>query len=160
MNRQKAFGLLGIVPGDSLETVKAKYRMKAKQCHPDRFAHDHSLMKAAEVEMTQINLAYQVACAQLESANDFGDPVGNTVSKDYTAPWLSLIHWSMDHAKPLLQKAMGFLYFQPGHGMQSSHPEKSFRKNYSHTQTSKESFDTILQRKVEAMKQSRHNKKS
>lgn len=159
MNSEKAFGLLGIVPGDSLEMVKAKYRIKAKQCHPDRFAHDLTLMKAAEVEMTQINLAYQVACTQLKSFNGFYGTNGDSVDGKNLIPWLSLLNWSVDLAKPLLKKAMDLFYFKPGHEIQSGHPEKPVRENCLHTHTAKKSFDAILQQKVADMKNSQHDKK-
>jgi len=159
MNREKAFGLLGIVPGDSLETVKAKYRSKAKQCHPDRFAHDPSLMKAAEVEMTRINLAYHLACTQLKSADAFHAPDGYTAKGGHLIPWLSLLNWSADIAKPLLRKAMGLLKFQPEHDVRTGHPGKPVRKTYSGTRVTKKSFDAILQQKVADMKNSRHHEK-
>ena len=159
MNREKAFGVLGIVPEDSLETVKAKYRSKAKQCHPDRFAHDPSLMKAAEVEMTRINLAYQLVCTQLKSVDSSHGPDGDTTKGGQVIPWLFLLNWSVDIAKPLFEKAMGFLNFHQAHEVRAGHPEKPLREKCAGPRVTKKSFEDILQQKVADMKNSQHHEK-
>ena len=159
MNREKAFGLLGIVPGDSLETARAKYRSKAKQCHPDRFAHDPSLMKAAEVEMTRINLAYQLVRTQLKSVDGSYGPDGDTSKGGYMIPLLFLLNWGVDTAKPLFEKAMEFLNFLQAHDGRTGHPEKHLREKYSGPRVRRKSFDDILQQKVADMKNSQHHGK-
>ena len=160
MNREKAFGLLGVVPGDSLEMVKAKYRSKAKQCHPDRFAHDPSLMKAAEVEMTRINLAYNLVCTQLKSVESSSYGLdGDTAKGTDLIPWLFLLNWSLDIAKPLIKKARGFLSFQQGHQLRTGDPGKPIREECPGARVIKKSFDDILQQKVADMKNSQHHEK-
>ena len=161
MDREKAFQLLGIVPGDSLEAAKAKYRIKAKKCHPDRFSHDPALMKAAEIKMTQVNLAYQVVCTHLRSSpttsESSKDPVlgGNSLIS-----WVSRFHWSMVISTPLFQKAVGFLGFQSGSGSEESCVVDSVQ-DAVHTREAfaRESFEEILQRKVADMKNSTLHKK-
>ncbi len=150
MDRKKAYQLLGIVPGDSLEKAKAKYRIKAKQCHPDRFGHDPRLMKAAEIEMTQINLAYQVICTQLKSNKKTS--IDGLKQNKYLIPWLSWLHWSVIIGKPLLQKAVGLFGSQAGPEAKAESPRKPAQESSSHVTAKKESFDEILQRKVADMK--------
>ncbi len=157
MDREKAFQLLEIVPGDSLEAAKAKYRIKAKQCHPDRFGHDPKLMKAAEVKMTQVNIAYQVACTHLKSNKKSSD--GPAQSKPLIS-WLSWLNWSMAIGKPLLQKAVGiFGSHQPGAGTEEGRPVNAAQDSQSPKAFARESFDDILQRKVADMKSGSHHDK-
>ncbi len=159
MNREKAFGLLGIVPGDSLETVRAKYRSKAKQCHPDRFAHDPFLMKAAEVEMTRINLAYQLVCTQLKSVDLPCGPDGDTAKSGRLIPLLFLFNWSVEITKPLFEKAMEFLNLQQKREVRTGHPGEPLREKCAGPRVTKKSFDDILQQKVADMKNSQYHKK-
>jgi len=133
MDRKKAYQLLGILPGDSLEKAKAKYRIKAKQCHPDRFAHDPRLMKAAEIEMTQINIAYQVACTQLKSNKKTSDINHGIQQNKRLIPWFSWFHWSMKVGKPLIEKAVGlWLGTRPVPGTKAQPPDKLTRGTHPH----------------------------
>jgi len=159
MDRKKAYQVLGILPGDSLEKAKAKYRIKAKQCHPDRFAHDPRLMKAAEIEMTQINIAYQVACAQLKSNKKTSD-ISNWVKQNrHLIPWVSWFHRSVKMGKPLLQKAVGLWGTRPAPGTNAQPSDKPIRGTHPHMNAKKKSFDEILQQKVADIKKDRFCKK-
>ena len=53
------YDILGVRPGASREEIKAAWRAKMKQHHPDRFAHDPKAEKAAAQQARQINLAYK-----------------------------------------------------------------------------------------------------
>jgi fibronectin type 3 domain-containing protein len=56
------FRILDLNPGASLDEVKRSYRELAKVWHPDRFAHDSSLLRKAHEKMKQLNHAYQQLC--------------------------------------------------------------------------------------------------
>lgn len=155
MDNKKACQLLGILPGDSLEKAKAKYRLKAKQCHPDRFGHDPGLMKAAEIEMTQINLAYQVACTQLKSNKKISIITNGVKQNKYLIPWLSWFNWSVVIGKPLLQKAVGLWASRSAPEIKEDHLSSPPGENPPHMRAKKENFDEILQRKVADMKNDR-----
>jgi DnaJ-domain-containing protein 1 len=49
---------LGLQPGASIDEVKAAYRKKMRENHPDRFAHDKQAEAAAHARAQQINIAY------------------------------------------------------------------------------------------------------
>ena len=53
------YEILGVRAGATREEIKAAWRAKMKQHHPDRFAHDPRAEKAAAEQARQINLAYQ-----------------------------------------------------------------------------------------------------
>jgi hypothetical protein len=59
------FRLLDLPPGASLDEVKRSYRELAKVWHPDRFAHDPSLLRTSQEKMKQLNHAYQQLSALL-----------------------------------------------------------------------------------------------
>ncbi|MFK5952397.1 MAG: J domain-containing protein [Desulfobacterium sp.] len=159
MDRKKAYQLLGILPGDSLEKARVKYRIKAKQCHPDRFGHDPRLMKAAEIEMTQINIAYQVACTQLQSNKKTSDINHGIKQNKRFIPWLSWFHWSIKIGKPLLQKVEGLWGTWPAPRIKADPPDKPTRETHPHMNAKKKSFDEILQQKVADMKKDRYCEK-
>ena len=71
------FRVLDLRPGAGLDEVKRSYRELAKVWHPDRFAHDPSLLRKAHEKMNQLNHAYEQICGLLErfGANAFGIPV-------------------------------------------------------------------------------------
>ncbi len=50
---------LGLLPGANIDEVKAAYRKKMRENHPDRFAHDKKAEAAAHARAQQINIAYQ-----------------------------------------------------------------------------------------------------
>ena len=56
---ERAYAILGLEPGASLDDVKQAFRDLAKVWHPDRFAHDERLRTRAEATFKQINAAYQ-----------------------------------------------------------------------------------------------------
>lgn len=56
---------LGLAPGASLAEVKAAWRRKMHENHPDRFAHDRQAEARAHSRAQQINLAYQELTALL-----------------------------------------------------------------------------------------------
>src|SRR5829696_8364058 len=70
------FRILDLRPGAGLEEVKRSYRELAKVWHPDRFAHDPSLLRKAHEKMNQLNHAYEQVCGWFErfGADAFGVP--------------------------------------------------------------------------------------
>ncbi len=50
---------LGLRPGASLDEVKAAWRAKMRDHHPDNFADDPEAERAAHEKAQEINLAYQ-----------------------------------------------------------------------------------------------------
>ncbi len=60
------FRTLDLTPGASLEEIKRSYRELAKVWHPDRFAHDPSLLRKSQEKMKQLNDAYRQVCELLE----------------------------------------------------------------------------------------------
>ena len=68
------FRILDLRPGAGLEEVKRSYRELAKVWHPDRFAHDSSLLRKAHEKMNELNHAYEQICGLLErfGADAFG----------------------------------------------------------------------------------------
>jgi len=163
VDRKKAYQLLGIMPGDSLETAKAKYRIKVKQCHPDLFGYDPKLMKAAEIEMTQINIAYQVACTHLKSNPKVWGINQGTGQTRLLIPWDVWVHWSIKLGKPLLQTVAELWDSWTVPGPKQDPPdtpgqERHCTKNlHRHENLKKKNFDEILQKKVSEMKKKRKN---
>jgi hypothetical protein len=56
------FRILDLCSGASLDEVKRSYRELAKVWHPDRFAHDPSLLRKSQEKMKQLNHAYHQLC--------------------------------------------------------------------------------------------------
>lgn len=56
---------LGLQPGATLNEVKAAWRKKMRETHPDRFAHDPRAEAAAHERALKINEAYQELTALL-----------------------------------------------------------------------------------------------
>lgn len=54
------FEVLGVRPGADAAAVRAAYRQKVKECHPDQFV-DKEKQKRAQEELIRLNLAYEEA---------------------------------------------------------------------------------------------------
>ena len=55
----KAYEVLGVNPGVSMQELKAAHRDLAKVWHPDRFLHDPRLQEKAQEKLKEINEAYE-----------------------------------------------------------------------------------------------------
>lgn len=55
--------MLGVRPGADAAEVRAAYRRKVKECHPDQFT-DAQRQKQAQDELIRLNLAYEQALKQ------------------------------------------------------------------------------------------------
>ena len=55
--------MLGVRPGADAAEVRAAYRRKVKECHPDQFT-DAQRQKQAQDELIRLNLAYEQALTQ------------------------------------------------------------------------------------------------
>jgi DnaJ-domain-containing protein 1 len=61
----KWWKVLGVAPSASSQEIKAAYRARMHESHPDKVAHlSPALRKAAEREARRINDAYERACQQ------------------------------------------------------------------------------------------------
>ena len=68
------FDRLGLKPGADMEMVKAAWRKKMRETHPDRFAHDPEQEAWAQKRAQEINLAYQELTALLTGREDRRGP--------------------------------------------------------------------------------------
>ena len=59
------YRILGLPAGAELDEVKAAWRKKMHENHPDKFAHDPQAEAAAHQRAQEINLAYQELTALL-----------------------------------------------------------------------------------------------
>jgi DnaJ-domain-containing protein 1 len=59
------YATLGLAPGATMDEVKAAYRAKMREHHPDRFAHDPQAEAEAQAQAQNINIAYQELTALL-----------------------------------------------------------------------------------------------
>ncbi len=59
------YRVLGLAPGATLDEVKAAWRQKMRETHPDRFANDPEAEARANLEAQAVNLAYQELTALL-----------------------------------------------------------------------------------------------
>ncbi len=57
---KKAFEVLGLSPSADAQAVRAAYRRKVKDCHPDQY-QDAAAQKAAQEQLIELNLAYEEA---------------------------------------------------------------------------------------------------
>ncbi len=60
LQERKYFEVLGLTPSADAQAVRAAYRQKVKDCHPDQY-QDAAQQKAAQEELIQLNLAYEEA---------------------------------------------------------------------------------------------------
>jgi len=60
LNDVSPFEILGVKPSADITAVRAAYRQKVKECHPDQFA-DKERQKTAQDELLRLNLAYEDA---------------------------------------------------------------------------------------------------
>ncbi len=56
---KRAYRILGLPPGASIDDIKSAYRDLAQVWHPDRFSHSDRLKEKAERNLSRINEAYQ-----------------------------------------------------------------------------------------------------
>ena len=59
------YQVLGVPPGSDLPTVKAAWRAKMRETHPDRFVHDAKAEAEAQSRAQEINRAYEELTALL-----------------------------------------------------------------------------------------------
>ncbi|MGK0357782.1 MAG: DnaJ-domain-containing protein 1 [Bradymonadia bacterium] len=59
------YDTLGVGPDATMEEVKVAYRLKMREHHPDRFAHDPEAEAQAQERAQVINVAYQELTALL-----------------------------------------------------------------------------------------------
>ena len=59
----KAYTVLGVAPGATVAEIKAAYRERARQIHPDRFADDPRRAQAAHEAFVELSAAFRVALA-------------------------------------------------------------------------------------------------
>ena len=60
MKDENCFGVLGISPVADTQAVRAAYRQKVKDCHPDQYQNTEE-QKAAQERLIELNLAYEEA---------------------------------------------------------------------------------------------------
>ena len=65
----KAYTLLGVAPGATVAEVKAAYRERARQIHPDRFVDDPRKARAAHEAFVELSAAFRVALATAAAAS-------------------------------------------------------------------------------------------
>lgn len=58
MPAKDPFGVLGVSPSCDVTAVRAAYRQRVKQCHPDQY-QDEEQQKQAQEELVALNLAYE-----------------------------------------------------------------------------------------------------
>jgi len=65
------YELLGLAPGASLVEVKAAYRERIKQCHPDKFVgRGAEFRQLAEERAKAVNAAYKILLAKFETGGN------------------------------------------------------------------------------------------
>ncbi|HSF15768.1 MAG TPA: J domain-containing protein [Vicinamibacteria bacterium] len=64
----RAYAVLELTPGASLQQVRKQYRSLAKRWHPDRYSGDPVGQRDAAVRMQQLNIAYRALVAVLSAA--------------------------------------------------------------------------------------------
>ena len=64
------YSTLGLKPGASMDEVKAAWRQKMRENHPDRFANDPVAEERAHRRAQEINLAYAELTALLTGRED------------------------------------------------------------------------------------------
>jgi DnaJ-domain-containing protein 1 len=69
-NADEYFRTLGLQPGAKMEDVKAAWRKKMRENHPDRFAKDPRAEAEAHRRAQEINRAYQEITALLTGRED------------------------------------------------------------------------------------------
>jgi len=157
MDLEQAYRLLGIVPGDTLETARAKYRIKAKQCHPDRFACDPVQMKKAEIDMSRINVAFQLVKVQFASDENMTVADQKSRYSENSVFCLSWLQCRLSAGKSLLKKITAVLVSRTlAPGSNGCGPPN--RGNSRQTASAPESFDAILKRKMATMINKRNEK--
>jgi hypothetical protein len=57
------YTVLGVAPGATVAEIKAAYRERAREIHPDRFADDPQRAKAAHEAFVELSSAFRVALA-------------------------------------------------------------------------------------------------
>lgn len=60
LNESSPFEVLGVKPSADTAAIRAAYRRKVKECHPDQFA-DGAAQGAAQDALIRLNLAYEEA---------------------------------------------------------------------------------------------------
>lgn len=61
LNDTSPFEVLGVRPSADTAAVRAAYRRKVKECHPDQFGDDQERQRVAQEELIRLNLAYEEA---------------------------------------------------------------------------------------------------
>ena len=74
-----AWAVLGLSEGSSVESVRTRYRVLAKQWHPDRFSNDPQGQTEAAVQMRVLNGAYRQLMESAAAAAVSSEPtLGST----------------------------------------------------------------------------------
>ena len=60
LNEKKYFDILGLSPRADAQEIRAAYRHKVKDCHPDQY-QDAAEQTAAQERLVELNLAYEEA---------------------------------------------------------------------------------------------------
>ncbi len=66
MTMMKAYTVLGVAPSATVAEIKAAYREKAREIHPDRFAADPRQAAVAHEAFVQLNAAFRTALAMAQ----------------------------------------------------------------------------------------------
>jgi len=86
----KAYEVLGVKPGVSIQELKAAHRDLAKVWHPDRFGHDPRLQAKAQEKLKEINEAYD---GLISAKTPRSAPQPPREQRAYTAPARRAIGW-------------------------------------------------------------------
>lgn len=70
----EALSVLGLSPHVTVQEIQAAYLRLVKQSHPDKFMHDETLRKTAELTLKKINWAYEYLQGyRVNPSEDIGD---------------------------------------------------------------------------------------
>ena len=76
------FRVLGLSPSADEQAVRAAYRLRVKECHPDRFT-DEAKQKKAQEELIELNLAYEEALKVVSQRKVGFNQIGQEEAKHF-----------------------------------------------------------------------------